>query len=102
MPLVLDYEGTQSLYQRCADHQLVMARIGYSDQDQIQGIVRGAARFAIEHGIDVLPIGLFSTVGHYIFQQLPRYLEGNHELPLHITQPRHVRCSIGCQQQASR
>ncbi len=81
MPLILDYDGTQDLYRRCAAKQLVMARIGYSDQDQIQGIVRGAARFAAEHGIDVLPIGIFSTVGHYIFQQLPRYLMADHRLP---------------------
>lgn len=58
-----------------------MPRIGYSDQDQIYGIVRGAAQFARDHGIDVLPIGIFATVGHYIFQQLPRYLEAGHRLP---------------------
>ncbi len=81
MPLIRDYDGTQDLYKRCADKKIVMARIGYSDHDQIQGIVRGAARFAIEHGIDVLPIGIFSTVGHYIFQQLPRFLTGDHVLP---------------------
>jgi fructose/tagatose bisphosphate aldolase len=81
MPLVLDPEATQDLYRRCADADLVMARIGYSDQDQIQGIVRGAARFAAEHDIAVLPIGIFSTVGHYIFQQLPRYLLADHVLP---------------------
>lgn len=81
MPLILDYEGTQKLYRQCADANLVMARIGYSDQDQIQGIVRGASRFASEHGIDTLPIGIFSTVGHYIFQQLPRYLIADHKLP---------------------
>ena len=81
MPLVLEYDATQDLYRQCADKKIVMARIGYSDQDQIQGIVRGAARFADEHGIQGLPIGIFSTVGHYIFQQLPRYLTADHELP---------------------
>ena len=81
MPLVVDHDGTQDLYRRCAAAKLVMARIGYSDQDQIQGIVRGAARFARERGIDLLPIGVFSTVGHYIFQQLPRYLLADHRLP---------------------
>lgn len=81
MPLVLDHEATRDLYRLCADHQLTMARIGYSDQDQIQGIVRGAARFAEEHRIARLPIGIFATVGHYIMQQLPRYLQAGHELP---------------------
>ena len=51
MPLVQDYEETLELYRTCADANLVMARIGYSDQDQIQGVVRGAARFALEHEI---------------------------------------------------
>ncbi|HLU47159.1 MAG TPA: class II fructose-bisphosphate aldolase [Planctomycetota bacterium] len=81
MPLALDYEQTASLYKRCADADLTMPRIGYSDQDQIYGIVRGAAQFAKDHSIDVLPIGIFATVGHYIFQQLPRYLEAGHRLP---------------------
>jgi len=81
MPLILDYDRTQDLYRRCAEKQVVLARIGYSDADQIQGIVRGAARFAAEHAIDMLPIGLFSTIGHYIFQQLPRYLLADHVLP---------------------
>lgn len=81
MPLVLDHEETKGLYQLCADHQLTLARIGYSDQDQIQGIVKGAARFAAEHRIAKLPIGIFTTVGHYILQQLPRYLETGHRLP---------------------
>ncbi|MBN1442901.1 MAG: class II fructose-bisphosphate aldolase [Planctomycetes bacterium] len=81
MPLVLDHDATMELYRRCADHDLTMARIGYSDQDQIFGIIRGAARFAAEHDIDVLPIGIFSTVGHYIMQQLPRYLSADHVLP---------------------
>ncbi len=81
MPLVLDYEETKDLYRVCADADLCMARIGYSDQDQIQGIVRGAARFASDHGIRRLPIGIFATVGHYILQQLPRYLSADHVLP---------------------
>ena len=81
MPLVLDHDETKGLYRRCGDAELTMVRIGYSDQDQIFGIVRGAARFAREHSIDVLPIGIFSTVGHYIFQQLPRYLTADHRLP---------------------
>lgn len=81
MPLILDYDATRDLYRRCAEKRIVMARIGYSDQDQLQGIVRGAARFADAHGIEVLPIGIFSTVGHYIFQQLPRYLLADHRLP---------------------
>ncbi|MCZ6795813.1 MAG: class II fructose-bisphosphate aldolase [Planctomycetota bacterium] len=81
MPLVLDYAETLALYRRCGDAGLTMARIGYSDQDQIFGIIRGAARFAREHDIRVLPIGIFSTVGHYIFQQLPRYLTADHRLP---------------------
>ena len=73
MPLVRDYESVQALYKLCADHDLVMARIGYSDQDQIHAIVRGAARFGADHGIKKVPIGIFATVGHYIMQQLPRY-----------------------------
>ena len=81
MPLVRDYDGTRELYQLCADNNLCMARIGYSDSDQIQAIARGAARFATEHGIKRLPIGIFATVGHYIFQQLPRYLDAKHQLP---------------------
>ncbi|SVC09494.1 uncharacterized protein METZ01_LOCUS262348, partial [marine metagenome] len=79
MPLVLDYDSTMKLYERCGEKKIVMARIGYSDQDQIQGIVRGAARFAEDHSIDSLPMGIFSTVGHYILQQLPRYLDARHE-----------------------
>ncbi len=81
MPLILDHDGTRELYDLCARNHLTMARIGYSDQDQIHGIVRGAARFASDHGISRLPIGIFATVGHYIFQQLPRYLEAGHQLP---------------------
>ena len=81
MPLVLDYDSTMKLYERCGEKKIVMARIGYSDQDQIQGIVRGAARFAEDHAIESLPMGIFSTVGHYILQQLPRYLDAGHELP---------------------
>ena len=81
MPLIREYEETKALYKLCADKDLVMARIGYTDQDQIQAIVRGAARFGTEHGIDKVPIGIFATVGHYIFQQLPRYLVAGHKLP---------------------
>jgi fructose-bisphosphate aldolase class II len=81
MPLVLDFDSTWRLYRFCAENDLVLARIGYSDQDQLQGIVRGAARFARELGIEILPVGVFSTVGHYIFQQLPRYLLADHTLP---------------------
>jgi hypothetical protein len=81
MPLVTDYEETKSLYDLCAGREVVMARIGYTDQDQIQGIVRGAARFGAENGLDRVPIGIFATVGHYIFQQLPRYLLSGHKLP---------------------
>ena len=81
MPLVRDYEQTQELYSLCAASNLTMARIGYSDQDQIQAIVRGAARFAADHSISRLPIGIFVTVGHYIMQQLPRYLTADHALP---------------------
>jgi len=81
MPLVLDHEATKDIYKLCADHQLTLARIGYSDQDQIQGIVRGAARFAGDHGISKLPMGIFSTIGHYVMQQLPRYLDAGHRLP---------------------
>jgi len=81
MPLVRDYEETKELYALCADRDLVMARIGYSDQDQIQAVVRGAARFARDHNIEKIPIGIFVTVGHYIFQQLPRYLLAGHALP---------------------
>ena len=81
MPLIRSYEETEELYEVCARAQLVMARIGYTDQDQIHGIVRGAARFAKEHGIPRLPLGIFATVGHYILQQLPRYLLADHELP---------------------
>lgn len=81
MPLVRDHEEVKDLYRMCAEADLVMARIGYSDQDQIHAIVRGAARFAAEHGIRKLPIGIFSTIGHYVFQQLPRYLIAGHVLP---------------------
>ena len=81
MPLVLDYDGTRELYSRCAAADLTLARIGYSDQSQLLGIVEGAARFARDHRVDVLPVGIFSTVGHYIFQQLPRYLGADHVLP---------------------
>ena len=81
MPLILDYESTAALYRRCADARLTMARIGYSDQHHLLGIVDGAARFAREHGIAGLPLGVFSTVGHYIFQMLPRYLHAGHRLP---------------------
>lgn len=81
MPLIRDFEGTRELYRLCADAGLVMARIGYSDQDQIHAIVRGAARFAEDHGIRRLPIGIFTTVGHYVMQQLPRYLLCEHTLP---------------------
>ena len=81
MPLVRDYEETKELYALCAGRDLVMARIGYSDQDQIHAIVRGAARFARDHNIAKIPIGIFATVGHYIFQQLPRYLFAGHTLP---------------------
>ncbi len=81
MPLIRDYEATWELYETCAKANLVMARIGYSDQDQIQAIVRGAARFAADHAIKSLPIGIFATVGHYIMQQLPRYLMADHVLP---------------------
>lgn len=81
MPLVLDIDETRDLYRVCAAKNLTMARIGYSDQDQIQGILRGAARFARDHGISRLPVGIFVTVGHYIFQQLPRYLDAGHVLP---------------------
>ncbi len=91
MPLVRDYEETQDLYRMCADADLVLPRIGYSDQDQIQGIVRGAARFATEHGIKRLPLGLFTTVGHYIFQQLPRYLMADHKLPSEGGDPQEYR-----------
>ena len=94
MPLVLDYDSTMNLYERCGEKKIVMARIGYSDQDQIQGIVRGAARFAEDHSIDSLPLGIFSTVGHYILQQLPRYLDARHELPSEGGDPAayHRRC----------
>ena len=81
MPLILDYEPTADLYRTCADAGLTMARIGYSDQHHLLGIVDGAARFAREHGIAELPLGVFSTVGHYIFQMLPRYLHAGHRLP---------------------
>ena len=81
MPLILDYEPTAALYERCAGAGLTMARIGYSDQHHLLGIVDGAARFAREHGIAELPLGVFSTVGHYIFQMLPRYLHAGHRLP---------------------
>ena len=81
MPLILDYEPTAGLYRRCADAGLTMARIGYSDQHHLLGIVDGAARFAREHAIAELPLGVFSTVGHYIFQMLPRYLHAGHRLP---------------------
>ncbi len=81
MPLVMDYDATLDLYRRCGEADLTMARIGYSDQDQIFGVVSGAARFAKDHSIDVLPIGIFSTVGHYILRSLPRYLTADHELP---------------------
>lgn len=81
MPLIRDYDEVRGLYELCAGRDITLARIGYSDQDQIQGIVRGAARFGAERGLKVVPIGIFATVGHYIFQQLPRYLTADHVLP---------------------
>ena len=81
MPLILDYEPTAALYRRCGEARLTMARIGYSDQHHLLGIVEGAARFAREHAITELPLGIFSTVGHYILQMLPRYLHADHVLP---------------------
>ncbi len=81
MPLVLDFQGTKDLYQLCADNNLTMARIGYTTQDQIHGIIKGASKFAKDHNISRLPLGIFATVGHYIMQQLPRYLESGHHLP---------------------
>lgn len=94
MPLVLDHDETSALYELCADHRLTLARIGYSDQDQIHGIVKGAARFAAEHGIRKLPIGIFATVGHYIVQQLPRYLEAGHRLPTRGGEPAAYRARV--------
>ena len=91
MPLVKDYEGTKALYKMCADARIVMARIGYTDQDQIHAIVRGAARFAADHKIRKLPMGIFVTVGHYIFQQLPRYLLAGHVLPSRGGDPKEHR-----------
>ena len=81
MPLILDYEPAAALYRRCGEARLTMARIGYSDQHHLLGIVEGAARFARDHAIAELPLGIFSTVGHYIFQMLPRYLSAGHVLP---------------------
>ncbi len=81
MPLIREYDAVKDLYKLCADRDLVMARIGYSDSDQIQGIVRGAACFGRERGLKKVPIGIFATVGHYIMQQLPRYLSSDHRLP---------------------
>ena len=81
MPLILDYEPSAALYRRCGEARLTMARIGYSDQHHLLGIVEGAARFARDHAIAELPLGIFSTVGHYILQMLPRYLRADHVLP---------------------
>ena len=81
MPLILDYDATAALYRRCGEARLTMARIGYSDQHHLLGIVEGAARFARDHAIAELPLGIFSTVGHYILQMLPRYLRADHVLP---------------------
>ncbi len=81
MPLIRNYDQVKDLYKLCADHDLVMARIGYSDSDQIQGIVRGAARFGRDTGLKRVPVGIFATVGHYIMQQMPRYLTADHKLP---------------------
>ena len=81
MPLILDYEPTAALYRRCGEARLTMARIGYSDQHHLLGIVEGAARFARDHAVAELPLGIFSTVGHYVLQMLPRYLHAGHALP---------------------
>lgn len=81
MPLILDYEPTAALYRRCGEARLTMARIGYSDQHHLLGIVEGAARFARDHAVAELPLGIFSTVGHYVLQMLPRYLRAGHALP---------------------
>jgi fructose/tagatose bisphosphate aldolase len=81
MPLVLDHDRVWDLYERCARADVVMARIGYTDLDQIQGIVRGASRFGADKGMKTVPVGIFATVGHYIFQQLPRFLLADHRLP---------------------
>jgi fructose/tagatose bisphosphate aldolase len=81
MPLVLDYEGTKAIYQRCADRNLTLPRFGYTNDRQIFGILLGAARFAHEHGIEDLSLGIFTTIGHYVMQQVPRYLLSGHVLP---------------------
>lgn len=81
MPLIREYDATQDLYHLCSKRDVTMARIGYSDQDQIHAIVLGAARFGKEHRMKKVPIGIFATVGHYIMQQLPRYLLAGHQLP---------------------
>jgi len=81
MPLILDHEGTENVYQRCADNDLTLARIGYTDQLHLQAIIRGASRYAKDNEISNLPLGIFATVGHYVLQQLPRYLEVDFTLP---------------------
>ena len=81
MPLVLSCEQASNLYKICSDASITMARIGYSDQHHLLGIVEGAKRFSQQYGIRQLPIGVFSTVGHYVFQMLPRYLMADHILP---------------------
>ena len=81
MPLILDYEGTCDVYNRCAEKQLTLPRFGYTDQHQILGLLLGAARFARDHVIEHLPFGIFTTIGHYVYQQVPRYLLSEHVLP---------------------
>lgn len=81
MPLILDQDATKDVYNLCADNDLTLARIGYTSQDHLQAIIRGASKFASDKGIKHLPLGIFATVGHYVFQQLPRYLDADFTLP---------------------
>ena len=81
MPLILSYAESKNIYKTCGDASITMARIGYSDQHHLISIIEGGKKFSQEFGIKQLPIGVFSTVGHYIFQMLPRCLVADHVLP---------------------
>lgn len=96
MPLILEQDATKDIYKLCADNDLTLARIGYTNQDHLQAIIRGASQFATDKGIKRLPLGIFATVGHYVLQQLPRYLDANFTLPTKGGDPKAYRRRLLC------
>ena len=71
----------KNLYKICSDASIAMAGISYSGQCHLLGIIEGAKRFSEEYWIKQLRLGVFSTVGDYIFQMLPGYLVADHVFP---------------------